>query len=169
MTAVTANCIRYAQKALTDWGVAQSIPVGFKVIRDPLENEDPNGLPHNEKVIFRMSATHRPQRRDGQRRHLFAFEFHCLSKRGDLRLDEKADRANILASLIEEEFIGKDVEVYDVVGGNLTTVVGSLQFHRGSSRMGDQRATIFADGVDYTMETPKTEHWVVTVYASLNT
>ncbi len=60
MTAVTANCIRYAQKALADWGTANSIPVGFKQIRDPLDGQD-------EKVIFRMSATHRPQKRVDQR------------------------------------------------------------------------------------------------------
>ena len=166
---VTANCVRYAQKALSDWGVATGIPVGFRIIRGPLENDEPGGTSHDEKVIFRTSALHRPQRRRGQRRHLFAFEFHCMSKRGDLRLDEKADRANILASLIEEEFLNKDVTVFDAIGGNLSTVVGVLQFRKSSSRAGDQRGTIFGDGVDYTTETPKTEHWVVTVIASLNT
>lgn len=100
---------------------------------------------------------------------MFAFEFHCLSKRGDIRADGKADRATVLASLIEEEFLNKDLTVYDVVGGNLTEVVGVLQFRFGSSRVGDQRATIFGDSVDYSTETPKTEHWVVTVFANLNT
>lgn len=160
---VTANCIRYAQKTLADWGEANSIPVGFKSIRDPLgPNED-------EKVILRMSATRRPHRRRDQRRHQFIFQFHCLSKRGDLRIDACADRATILASMIEEEFLNKDVTVFDAVGGNLSTVLGVLQFRSASSQTGDQRATIFADSVDYTAETPKTEHWVVTVYASLNT
>ena len=169
MTAVSANCIRYAQKALADWGTAQGIPVGFRAIRDPLNVAQDDGTQHDEKVIFRVSAHHRPQSRTGQRRHSFAFEFHCLSKRGDLRLDGQADRANILASLIEEEFLNKDVTVYDAVGGNLSTALGVLHFRRGSSRIGDQRGTIFGDSVDYSTETPKTEHWVVTVTASLNT
>lgn len=157
----TANCIRYTQNALKEWGEANSIPVGFKLIRDPLSTDD-------EKVIFRVSAGRRKHAPRGQRRHLFMFEFHCLSKRGDLRLDGYADRANILASMIEEEFINKDLTVFDAVGGTQAKV-GVLQFHSATLRIGDQRATIFGDSVDYSAETPKTEHWVVTVMASLTT
>ena len=159
------NAIRYTRKALQDWGTAEGVPVGFKAVRDPitLETED-------EKVTLRVSANRSAEQRNGQRRTLIVFEFHCLSKRGDLRDDGRMDRAEVLGSMIEQEFLHKDIDIYDVAAldGGAGVKIGSLQFLECRWRNGDTRGTIYQDGVDYTLEQPKTEHWVVSMTAALN-
>jgi hypothetical protein len=159
-----ANALRYVAQALKDWGTAQGVAVGYRSLRDPLGLESDE----DEKVILRPSAQRSPETRNGQSRHLFAIEFHCMSLRGDLRTDELADRAIVLASAIETEFAFKDIDIYDVVAGDATSKLGSLQFLEARWRNGDQRGTIIGDSVDYTLETPKVEHWVVTFTAALN-
>ncbi len=159
-----ANALRYTKQALIDWGDTNSVPVGFRSLRSPLLlSED-----EVEKVIMRVAAQRTFTTRAGQERHLFQIEFHCLSMRGDLRADGKADQALILASQIETEFRTKDIDIFDVVGASPSTSLGSLQFLEARWRNGDQRGTIIQDSVDYTLETPKVEHWVVSFTAALN-
>lgn len=161
----TINAIRYARKALADWGTANGVATAFKVVRDPitLETED-------EKVILRVAAARGQEQRRGQQRRMIAFEFHCMSKRGDLRDDGRMDRAEVLGSMIEQEFLHKDIDIYDVAAleGGASVKIGSLQFLESRWRNGDTRGTIYQDGVDYTLEQPKTEHWVVSMTAALN-
>jgi len=160
-----AASIRHVRKALQDWGEANDVSVGFRNLRDPLDLEL-----EDEKVLMRVMAQRSPIRRKGQSRHLFVFEFHCISKRGDLRSDGRTDRAEVLGSMLEQEFMEKDIAVYDVTAlqGGAGVPLGSLQFLSSSWRNGDQRGTIYGDSVDYTLETPKVEHWVVQMTASLN-
>ena len=159
------NAIRYARLALQNWGTTEGISVGFKNLRDPLtlESED-------EKVILRVATNRSAEERNGQRRIMLVFEFHCLAKRGDLRDDGRTDRAEVLASMIEKEFLHKDIDVYDAAALESTdrVKIGSLQFLESRWRNGDTRGTIYQDGVDYTLEQPKNEHWVVSMTAALN-
>ena len=157
-----AASFRYITKAFQDWGTAQGVTTALKMVRDPLD------LAEDEQVMLRYAAGRGKESRGGQGRLALTVEFHCMSKRGDLRDDGQVDRATVLASMIEAEFLQKDIDVYDIVNGNADTKIGSLQFLSSTWRNGDQRGTIYADGVDYSLETPKTEHWVVTMTATLN-
>lgn len=161
MSANPANIRRQILAAARAWGVANSVPVKIRSIRDPL------GLDEDEAVILRWGIYRRRKTRSGQYRGLQIVEFHCVSKRGDLRVDRKADRADVLAALIEDEFHEKQIDLLDYIG-QTPGVLGSLQFGTGSWRNGDQRATVFRDGVDYTLETPKIEHVVVSYSATMN-
>ncbi len=162
---VTPNVRRGVLHALQVWGEAQTpaIRVQERSVRGPLSDTE------DEIVILRHSAMRRRKTRGGQYRGVFVFEFHAVSKRGDLRTDKKTDRVHVLAGLLEREFQEKDLDIYNWVEGAPDTRLGSLQFDDASWRNGDQRATIFGDSVDYTMETPKVEHIVVTYIAHLNT
>lgn len=159
------NAIRYTRQALKDWGTAQGVEVGFKALRDPLTLAD-----DDEKVILRVAANRSVETRNGQKRTLLVFEFHCMSKRGELRDDGRFDRAEVLGSMIEEEFLHKDIDIYDVaaLNGGAGVKIGSLQFLESRWRNGASRGTIYQDGVDYTLEQPKNEHWVVSMTAALN-
>jgi hypothetical protein len=163
---MNASVFRYTRLAIQEWGAANGIQIAFKNIRDPLlltADED-------EQVMMRIASARGSESRGSQRRGAMVVEFHCLSHRGDLREDGQADRAEVLASMVEREFLHKDIDIFDVTGteGGASVRIGSLQFLSSTWRNGDQRGTIYADGVDYSLETPKTEHWVVTMIATLN-
>lgn len=156
------NARRQVLHALQTWGESNGITVKERTVRAPLlDTED-------EAVILRHGAYRRRKTRGGQYRAAFVFEFHCMSLRGDLRDDKKTDRAALLASMIEKEFQYKDLSVYDHAGGQGGTLLGILQFGHASWRNADQRATIHGDSVEYSMETPKTEHTIVSYTAFLN-
>lgn len=160
---IAVNARRQVHKLLTDWGETNGITTKVRTIRAPLEDDE------DEAVVLRYGAYFRRKTRAGQYRAAFVFEFHCMSKRGDLRSDRKADRAAVLAAMIEAEFQEKDIDLLDYAGSSPDTRLGSLQFNLASWRNADQRATIHGDSVDYTMETPKVEHIVVSYTATINT
>ena len=159
---VLANCRAHVLKELQDWGEANNVAIGSRSVRAPLEEHE------NERVTLRYGIHVRKQTRSTQGRWIYVLEFHCLSLRGDLRTDHLHDRAGVLASMILEEFQDKDLEVYNTLGGAPSTRVGTLHFHKATLRNGDARGTVHGADVDYTLETPKTEHVVVTYTATLN-
>ena len=162
---VTPNVRRKVLDTLQTWGAAQdpAIRVQERSVRGPLRDDE------DEVVILRHSAMKRRKTRAGQYRGVFVFEFHVVSKRGDLRSDRKTDRPSVIAALLEREFQEKDISIFNWVEGQPAAPLGTLQFDDASWRNGDQRATIFGASVDYTMETPKVEHIVLTYIAFLNT
>ncbi len=161
---MNASVFRYTRLALQNWGAANGVAIAFKNIRDPLLLE----ADEDEQVMMRITTVRGAETRGTQRRGMMVVEFHCMSKRGDLREDGLADRAEVLAGMVEMEFLHKDIDIFDVTGTEGAARLGSLQFLSSSWRNGDQRGTIYADGVDYSLETPKTEHWVVSMTAALN-
>ena len=157
------NIRRSILVALQAWGTTNGVIVKVRSVRAPLDDDE------DEAVILRYGVYRRRPTRVGQYKSVQVVEFHCLSKRGDLRTDQLTDRTEVLASMIEAEFQYKDLNVVDHVGSDPDTSLGVLQFLRGSWRNADSRGTIHGENVDYTLETPKVEHTVVSYTATLNT
>lgn len=163
--AVEANIRRYLLKTLqtaaASWTPA--VPVKDSDIRNPF-----NPSTEDEAAIFRFVTVRRPPERANVWSGIVGYEVHCMTKRGDLRQDQKTDRHMVIAGAVQAAFRG-DITIYDAVGGNTNTMLGVLGGIRSELHLRDKRNTVFGADVDYSVETPNTLQAVVVMTALFQT
>lgn len=156
---IEANIRRYLLKTLVVAGASwvPPVPVRDADVRAPF-----NPSIEDEAMVFRFVTVRRANSRANVWSGIVGFEVHCMTKRGDLRVDKKTDRHIIMASQVEDLYRA-DIQIFDALNGDTNRFLGALQGLRTETHLRDKRNTVFGAAVDYSVETPNVMQAVVAV------